>query len=738
MGKQAVARGAYASNALTRIQGPGMNMDWTYPTCYTHFFTNIMKQHGNYVRSAGSYTEDATTGWPTNVAANVTFTFFIITMAGMARGYIRPGTYKARLSAAMIAAGWTCQWVDAGGINISSISAAGGSATCVVNDLTSTGDWSGTVLNLRVTAPGSGGPYNFTPNDSTAVECYLQGNEGRLDAYNSNSVTNYANMFDPDVIADLTGMKLLRFKDWAGTDIAALNGVYFSSGDNLRTKQGVTNYSLCRQESWRTWQMPTSCQFAVDKADGSTQQLGGMVPYSVQAKLARAVGAAAMIALPGMWNQATYDVDATTDIFTSQGHSFVNGDPVVLAPSFTPTFSGTPAANWTVYYVRDVVAGVSFKLARTPGGVAIDVTVTSLDAGNYSHNISRLYSHTEYVALYTSIATEMFNAAPGIDIIIDVSNEVWNTPQPYGYHLFADTVTTNTANQNAGSGYAWACMRGWIAFESVYPRSQIVRMISGQGAFFNSIGPDMYSYADPTVFSGKTAGQLIDAHCCETYVYPNLSGKPWPLNLGGTTTAVYTWGGDWESNVNYSIGEVRHMSDGSNYRCIANHLAVDPTNKPPNASFWVVDSINGLSGLMKNYTIAQFAELAHTSSMANSFWRESYRTSAEAYIGNRKVGFINYEGGYDFMGQGNSFFGFPDVVAVADAWMTFMRSSGGTSAISDYVNFLRMVGVKSPCYFIGAGQWRANSAADSVVSGLKRSHHLPDTDVMKAWRRISL
>lgn len=743
---------ARASGAVTRSMGPGMNLDWPYPSSYNQCFTNLMKQHGNYLRSDNLYSngEDSTTGWPLGVTAASNIKFFIITTLSLPGSYVRPGTYKARVSSAMSSAGWTVQFSDGnpGAGIITSISAAGSTCTCVVTDLGTTGDWNGTVMNLILTAPSGGGPYNLSPNDSTAVECYFQANETRLNNFNSDPVTNYANMFDPDLINDCSGFKVIRFKDAVGTDVLYLNGVYFSSGDNITCKTGITNYSYCRQEAFRTWQMPTSCQFAQDKAfPGTLVQLGGQVPYSVCAKLAKATGTTAFISLPAMNNSTPYDVDATTDVFTARGHSFVNGDPVVLGTynagsNFLPTFAGTPAAMWTVYYVRDVVPAVSFKLARTLGGAAIDVTVSSSDGGQFEQNVWRLYSHAEYMALYTSIAQEMYAAAPGIDIILDVSNEVWNAAPPYGYHQFIDCVSANTSSPGAvGAGYAWACMRAWAAFESVYPRKQLVRMLSGQGSYAgNGMHAQMYGYTDPVLYVGQTAGQLVDVHCCEGYLYTNMTGQPFPAANGGYTTAPMTYGGDWLdasiTGINYTPGDVVHWSDGNNYTCILTNTPTNGTNNPPNATYWTASSSNGLSGLMKNYTNAQWSEFSRLVSQANAFWRQTYKSTMDAYVGSRIVPLIHYECGFDLVGQ-SAGFAFTDVQAVCTSWTTFLTTQQAEDAMREFGGYLKSCNVTTATYYIGAGQWRNVSATNALATGLKRSHHLADTaftKMFKAWR----
>lgn len=64
---------------------------------------------------------------------------------------------------------------------------------------------------------------------------------------------------------------------------------------------------------------------------------------------------------------------AATDVITATGHWFADNDPVPV----WNTGGALPAGlSQGTYYARDVVAGVSFKLAATSGGAAIDITGT--------------------------------------------------------------------------------------------------------------------------------------------------------------------------------------------------------------------------------------------------------------------------------------------------------------------------------------------------------------------------
>ena len=70
-----------------------------------------------------------------------------------------------------------------------------------------------------------------------------------------------------------------------------------------------------------------------------------------------------------------YTVNTSTDVFTSAGHGYVDGDQVVFVNGTPPT--GLTAG--TIYFVRDSTTD-TFKVAATAGGSAIDIT--GAGAGN--------------------------------------------------------------------------------------------------------------------------------------------------------------------------------------------------------------------------------------------------------------------------------------------------------------------------------------------------------------------
>lgn len=67
---------------------------------------------------------------------------------------------------------------------------------------------------------------------------------------------------------------------------------------------------------------------------------------------------------------SSVSVDATTDLVTHTGHTFLNNDPVFI----TNLVGGAGLTNNTIYFVRNIVPGVSYQLSLTTGGTAINVT----------------------------------------------------------------------------------------------------------------------------------------------------------------------------------------------------------------------------------------------------------------------------------------------------------------------------------------------------------------------------
>ena len=67
-----------------------------------------------------------------------------------------------------------------------------------------------------------------------------------------------------------------------------------------------------------------------------------------------------------------FTATAATDVIAAPNHPFIDGEMVRLSVSGGSLPTGLAAL--TDYFVRDAVAGISFKLAATAGGAAIDFT----------------------------------------------------------------------------------------------------------------------------------------------------------------------------------------------------------------------------------------------------------------------------------------------------------------------------------------------------------------------------
>jgi hypothetical protein len=80
----------------------------------------------------------------------------------------------------------------------------------------------------------------------------------------------------------------------------------------------------------------------------------------------------------------TFTVNAGTDVFTSEGHGFVNNMEVRL---FTTTTLPAGSALATSYYVIDATTD-TFKLSATVGGASINVT----DTGTGTHTVQQITS----------------------------------------------------------------------------------------------------------------------------------------------------------------------------------------------------------------------------------------------------------------------------------------------------------------------------------------------------------
>jgi hypothetical protein len=103
--------------------------------------------------------------------------------------------------------------------------------------------------------------------------------------------------------------------------------------------------------------------------------------YTVQFQMEPEAGGTAKVAesATGVTKHPTqtFTASATTDLLTCNGHGVQEGDQVIVATQ--TTLPGGLAAS-TRYFARDVTPN-AFKLAATPGGIALNIT----DAGTGTH-----------------------------------------------------------------------------------------------------------------------------------------------------------------------------------------------------------------------------------------------------------------------------------------------------------------------------------------------------------------
>jgi hypothetical protein len=117
---------------------------------------------------------------------------------------------------------------------------------------------------------------------------------------------------------------------------------------------------------------------------------------------------------------------------------------------------------------------------------------------------------TPLVDLYQPIASAIHAAAPGIQIIVELANEVWNPGFEqfnWAYRL-AGVIATGSNDQQYGQ--AWAQLQAWKAFENVFPPSQITRVMCGQDGLLAN--QRLLQYVDPGfITAGQTVAQIMNA-----------------------------------------------------------------------------------------------------------------------------------------------------------------------------------------------------------------------------------
>lgn len=161
-----------------------------------------------------------------------------------------------------------------------------------------------------------------------------------------------------------------------GTEHATKSGFYFVRDDELEVREGLKTFERVWATIPATRSEPITITYPypgyLDERDPPSLGVFGRVLLefflSLKPEYRKMTGATGT---------------AATDVIASSGHPFENGDPITYVSG--TGFGGLVAG--TVYYARDVVAGVSFKVADTAGGAAKDITSDGT-AGVFSRGIA--------------------------------------------------------------------------------------------------------------------------------------------------------------------------------------------------------------------------------------------------------------------------------------------------------------------------------------------------------------
>jgi hypothetical protein len=113
------------------------------------------------------------------------------------------------------------------------------------------------------------------------------------------------------------------------------------------------------------------------------------------------------------YDSRTFTVDTSTDVCTSNGHPFTDGDLVTVSSTTTLP---SPLLVSTLYEIRDATAS-TFKLAATAGGPAIDLTTT----GTGTHTMS-LPQSDEMTVTMPVLGTS--SVVPTNDVAIEINVDI--------------------------------------------------------------------------------------------------------------------------------------------------------------------------------------------------------------------------------------------------------------------------------------------------------------------------
>jgi hypothetical protein len=409
-------------------------------------------------------------------------------------GYFPPGDYKI-VSPSTITPGIE----SSSRVNVTNyVSAAGLCTFTIPNSALAT-----TRMRLTITN-NTGGALSPAVN---SVKMYDVTHQALVDA---------GEIFHPAFLANLQGAWVLRTIDICGIN----NNVYpwLSSTDIVPYANYQGGYKTPRGFNTSTW------------------------PPELVGKLAKKLNT-------GIWWNAPPTVEgedrliqyrtvAATDLFTTyQTHipganyynwvsvapPVVNGDVLFMKYDVTPVALFNPALPIGPYYVINRNA-TDFQLSLTPGGAAVDVTVT-LD-GNDT-NVSWLqgyYKYYDQLPVMRAAMARLYAEYPTCpEIHTEYANENWNFGlyKTFGY---CRDVGTWVANGSVGTnvaaiGHAYYNLQAWKVTEEYYPRNVCKRTYAGQ-LWPGSLQAGL-DFTDPSfVSAGQPVYNILDEVAVAPYHVP--------------------------------------------------------------------------------------------------------------------------------------------------------------------------------------------------------------------------
>lgn len=196
--------------------------------------------------------------------------------------------------------------------------------------------------------------------------------------------------------------------------------------------------------------------------------------------------------------QLAVTTDFTTDVFTSVGHGYANGDAVVFtntggalpAPLTSSTTTGTPpVTNETVYWIRDAATD-TFKVSTSPTGSALNLT----DNGTGTHTVQKrgqfLGTFKEVSQVGSLLSLFLSTVKPAL-----VRQEWSNNGTTINTDLFATSAMTPKSIVSGAITF-WAALTPSNTLIDAYRRIRVVNgptdQTAGLSLFTTFVGRESY------------------------------------------------------------------------------------------------------------------------------------------------------------------------------------------------------------------------------------------------------